>query len=329
MERLVSTFSRVLLLVIAALVTTAVQYLFTASGGRQNHTQVSSLVTLPSETTPTTTLANVGGHDDAKRELRASVILPMRSPHVFYDPNVRTVRPPRGVLLHGPPGTGKTMLARAAAHEARVPLITLHSAALESKWFGETPKLLNAVFTEARTRYAPCLIFMDEIDGLGRARSEQDQSCVYSFKCELLRNMDTLDGGAPVVVLACTNHVHALDPALRRRFQRTLHIGAPQEAERASILRALLKDETSSKKGSVADALARRTPGMTGADLTSLYEAASALRMHAATEEDLESVESAQDLVRRLGPLTTQHFEEAARRLSKPLMEEEEEAPNT
>ena len=258
-------------------------------------------------------LQDVGGHSSIKDELRASVLLPMQRPGIFYG-GPRAIRPPRGILLHGPPGTGKTMLARAIACESGVPLITLHSAALESKWWGESPKLLQAVFHEARTTYAPCIIFFDEIDGLGRTRNEQDQSCVYSFKCELLRNMDSIDDSA-VVVIACTNSVTSIDPALKRRFQRVLRVGKPSAEERRDVLKVITRDENDTV---LCSNVAERTHDYTGADMSSLYEEASSIRMRT-THIPWNRIRSGNDLVRRIGPLTLEHWEQAAINAGKPL----------
>ena len=249
--------------------------------------------------------ANVGGHAHAKRELRRIVLTPLRHPRLFYGDAPKALRPPRGVLLHGPPGTGKTMIARAMAGEAGVPLLALHAAALESKWYGESPKLLQAAFSLARDELAPCLVFFDEIDGLGRARQEGDAACVYALKCELLRNLDAL-GDTPVSVLACTNCPHALDPALRRRFESVVRIDLPTRSERLSILRVITAAEC------VEVATLRRvavaTDGYSGAALASLAKRASALRLEKGdvrtTARALRVSKDGHALLRALGPLT-------------------------
>ena len=248
---------------------------------------------------------DVGGHVRAKRELRRLVLLPLRHPRLFYGDAPKALRPPRGVLLHGPPGTGKTMIARAMAGEAGVPLLALHAAALESKWYGESPKLLQAAFALARDELAPCLVFFDEIDGLGRARQEGDAACVYALKCELLRNLDAL-GDAPVAVLACTNCPHALDPALRRRFESVVRIDLPTPSERLAILRVI----TAAERVEVATRrrVALATDGYSGAALAALAKRASALRLEKgdvrATARALRASEDGHALLRALGPLT-------------------------
>ena len=264
------------------------------------------------------TLRDVGGHDEIKDELHRCVIAPLRYPHLFYG-GPRAVQPPRGVLLHGPPGTGKTMLATATASEAGVPMIRVHAAAIESKWYGETPNRLRRIFEEARRR--PSIIFFDELDGIGRTRSEAEQSCTYTLKCELLRQMDAL-GDAPVVVLACTNCPRSLDPALRRRFARSLDVRPPRTAdERLSVLRALVRnDETGGDAdGSVLSSVAERSHGRTGSDLASLYQSTSARRMRNVSERVLDKVRDGHELLQRLGPLSLHDWEETAKNTGWPL----------
>ena len=316
-----SLFSRIILFIISTLIVVVVQRVLSnepilpmSGGGGENakDPRVDAMVTMPDQSRR---LSDVGGHTSVKEELTNSVTMPMRNPDVFYRSGLRSVKPPSGILLHGPPGTGKTMLARAVAAESGVPMITLHSAALESKWWGDSPKLLQAVFTQARKRYAPCIIFMDEIDGLGRARSESDQSCVYSFKCEMLRNMDSIQG-EPVVVIACTNCPQSLDPALSRRFQRKVEVPRPTRDERVSILTILMNQEH--RDSVTAVEVADNTDRFTGADLSSLYEAACSCRL-VRVGKRIERARNDTDLVRILGPLSMEDVRIGSRRISRPL----------
>ena len=206
------------------------------------------------------------------------------------------------------------MLARALAAEARVPLLALTAAVLENKWWGESAKLLQAAFQLAKTELQPCIVFFDEVDGLGgRARSEHDQACVYSFKTELLRNLDALDGEA-VMVLACTNCVHALDPALRRRLPTVVHVGKPDAAARRDILKRVLEDGQKESEGdaTVREAVAEACHECTGADLAALAADASAQRLDALA--DIDDEDDGAGLLRRLGPLTWTHWRAAAAR---------------
>ena len=315
---MVSLFTRLVMLIVTTLIAVVIQRAMSGESvlpkrGDGRDARVDAMVSVASATD--VKLAHVGGHLFAKEELTNSVTIPLRNPDVFYGSGLRSVRPPHGILLHGPPGTGKTMLARAVAAESGVPIITLHSAALESKWWGDSPKLLQSVFKQARTRFAPCIIFMDEIDGLGRARSEGDQSCVYSFKCELLRNMDSIQSD-PVVVIACTNCPRSIDPALLRRFQRKVEVSSPSLTERMSILKIIMSHE---HVDSVRpETIAEQTEAFTGADLSSLYEAACSSRLVRAGGR-IERARNDRDLVRILGPLTRNDIISGSRRTSKPL----------
>lgn len=253
--------------------------LFSMGGGDEYEKSIREGIVSPS----TLTLQDIGGLQDAKDALRRAVLLPMQFPDSFFR-GPKALHPPSGILLYGPPGTGKTLLARALASESMVPFISLSSANLESKWAGDSAKLIRAAFQVAR-KLQPAILFIDEIDGMGKQRSEMDQSYTYQFKVELLRNLDgveTKGENHAVVVIACTNCPASLDPALRRRLPCEIHISKPNEKERLDILRVIVRDEAKPPKD--MERLAKETDGMTGSDLSSLYTDASALRLAKKTD---------------------------------------------
>ena len=308
--------------VLSAVLVTIVTYLIskytgddfgglTGSVGGGHADTIRKLVTRPSGEY----LSYIGGHDAIKRDLQRSVLAPLKHPNVFFTGSP-AVRPPTGVLFHGPPGTGKTMLARALASESGVPFLALNNAVLESKWWGESPKLLASAFKVAKEELAPCIMFFDEIDGMGRTRCEQDQSCVYSFKCELLRNIDSVQN-EPVMIVACTNTVQSLDPALRRRFPKTIEVGRPDLSQRLAILKVLSQEETFLDI-TMLDSVAAASEQRSGADLKSLFAEASNIRMEGLSV-DLSTLKSGDDLLNLLGPLTWEHWVQAFQNLGFPL----------
>lgn len=283
-------------------------------GNDSHNATILALVTRADETG--TTLKDIGGYDRVKTDLRRAIVLPLKHPHIFYDEATPSLRPPCGILLTGPPGTGKTLLAKACAKESGANFLSLHAAALESKWWGESPKLLQSAFRLARTSLAPCIVFFDEIDGLGRSRSENDQSCVYSFKCELLRNIDGIDKDAdsPVTVLACTNCPDSLDAALKRRFTRTITVDVPTLQERRDILEVVSRKEMELDLP-LLDRIAEATQGLTGADLAAAYTEACSHRMwtSSGTEEDLQHFRDGREFIRHMGPLTKKDWTHSGR----------------
>lgn len=298
--KLILSIVYTLFLLVAGVVT------FLKSTGSESASTASSLfLTLPR----TETLDSIGGLRAVKEKLRRTVLLPLRFPRLYAEQPM--LRAPRGTLLCGPPGTGKTMLARALAVEANVPFMALHPAALENKWWGESPKILAAAFEEA-SKAAPSIMFFDEIDGIGRVRSEQDQSCVYSFKCELLRHMDGIQKlDAPIAILACTNCKASLDPALQRRFGQEIRIPLPDEEARLDILRKLTRHEAAAST-KVLRRVAAATAGKSGSDLASLFGAAVDARLDGVDlEEMLGGARDGAHLAQTLGPLTLAHWNAA------------------
>ncbi|KAL1956977.1 hypothetical protein VTO42DRAFT_6466 [Malbranchea cinnamomea] len=220
-------------------------------------------------------LADLGGVDDVIQELEDLIVLPMTRPQVYASSKVQ---PPRGVLLHGPPGCGKTMIANAFAAELGVPFIAISAPSIVSGMSGESEKALREHFEEAK-KVAPCLIFIDEIDAITPKRESAQREMEKRIVAQLLTCMDDLalekTDGKPVIVLAATNRPDSLDPALRRggRFDKEINLTVPSEPVREQILRALtrgmnLADDLDFKL------LAKRTPGFVGADLNDLVSTA-------------------------------------------------------
>ena len=261
---------------------------------------------------------HIGGLKLVKEEIRSQVLLPLKHPKIFFG-SVKSLHPPRGILFHGPPGTGKTMLARAIAAEAGVPFLSLTLANLENKYFGESSKLLNATFSLGR-KLQPCVLFFDEIDGMIRTRNDNDQSCVYGFKTEFLTHMDgiTTKTNDSLVVIGCTNCADKLDPAIRRRLPKQYHIQLPTRRELADILELNLKD-SSLDRSELESLVARMKDGCSGSDIADVVRTAWALRMmqHTSSAKFLERLEhldtTAEDVERIVGALKYEHLVDALR----------------
>ncbi|ODV84176.1 hypothetical protein CANARDRAFT_29334 [[Candida] arabinofermentans NRRL YB-2248] len=227
-------------------------------------------------TPPTITLSSLGGLDEVTRELMEVVGLPILHPELYLSTGIQ---PPRGVLLHGPPGCGKTTIANALAGELQVPFISLSAPSVVSGMSGESEKKLREIFEEAK-QLAPCLIFFDEIDAItpkrdGGAQREMERRIV----AQLLTSMDELSldktGGKPVIVIGATNRPDSLDAALRRagRFDREICINVPNEISRFNILESMTKQLKISGELGLME-LAKMTPGFVGADLKALVTSA-------------------------------------------------------
>ena len=177
---------------------------------------------------------DVGGMGDTIRQLREMVELPLRYPELFTRLGVD---PPKGVLLHGPPGTGKTRLARAVANESDASFFAINGPEIMGSAYGESEKRLRDVFEEA-AKAAPSIVFIDEIDSIAPKRSGTPGEAEKRLVAQLLTLMDGLHTGSNIVVMAATNRPDALDEALRRpgRFDREIVIGVPDESGRREIL---------------------------------------------------------------------------------------------
>ncbi len=210
---------------------------------------------------------DVGGMGDTIRQLREMVELPLRYPELFTRLGVD---PPKGVLLHGPPGTGKTRLAKAVANESDASFFTINGPEIMGSAYGESERRLREVFEEA-AKAAPSIVFIDEIDSIAPKRSGTPGEAEKRLVAQLLTLMDGLHTRSNIVVIAATNRPDAIDEALRRpgRFDREIVVGVPDEKGRREILGIHTRGMPLSADVDL-DELARTTHGFVGADLGAL-----------------------------------------------------------
>lgn len=254
---------------------------------------------------PTTTWEDVGGLEDVKRLLREAVEWPLAYRDMF---DAAGAEPPKGILLSGPPGCGKTLLAQAVASATRVNFISVKGPALLSRYVGESERAVREVFRKAK-QASPCLVFFDEIDalaprrGAGGAESHVSERVVGQFLAEL----DGIERLSGVLVLAATNRRDILDPALLRpgRFDALVEIPYPNERERLEILRVHARGKPLAP-GLRLDALAAQTEGLTGADLAAICQRAALHAIREAVEGARREARGARQIV-----IQQRHFEAA------------------
>ncbi|CAA0816548.1 AAA-type ATPase family protein, partial [Striga hermonthica] len=215
------------------------------------------------------TFDDIGALENVKDTLKELVMLPLQRPELFCKGQL--TKPCKGILLFGPPGTGKTMLAKAVATEAGANFINISMSSITSKWFGEGEKYVKAVFSLA-SKIAPSVIFVDEVDSmLGRRENPGEHEAMRKMKNEFMVNWDGLrtKDKERVLVLAATNRPFDLDEAVIRRLPRRLMVNLPDAANRAKILRVILAKEDLSPDVDL-DTVASMTDGYSGSDLKNL-----------------------------------------------------------
>lgn len=218
------------------------------------------------------TFDDIGALENVKESLQELVMLPLRRPDLFKG---GLLKPCKGILLFGPPGTGKTMLAKALATEANASFVNVSMSTITSKWFGEDEKNVRALFSLA-AKVSPTIIFIDEVDSmLGQRSRVGEHEAMRKIKNEFMAHWDGLLSKSTerVLVLAATNRPFDLDEAIIRRFQRRIMVGLPNAESRERILRTLLAKEKL-EEGFDFKELAIMTDGYTGSDLKNLCTAA-------------------------------------------------------
>jgi transitional endoplasmic reticulum ATPase len=215
---------------------------------------------------------DVGGHEELKDELREVVEYPLKYPEVYEKAGID---PAKGILLFGPPGTGKTMLAKAVATESGANFIAVRGPEVLSKWVGESEKAIREIFRKARM-YAPAVIFFDEIDALAPMRgASYDSGVTERLVNQLLAEMDGVEKLENVIIIAATNRPDILDPALLRpgRFEKLLYVPPPDVTSRKDILKVHTRGIPLSADTDLEE-ISNRTEGYTGADIAALVREA-------------------------------------------------------
>lgn len=249
-----------------------------------HETMVASALVEPDESKM---FSAIGGHTSIKKELTLHVVVPMKNSQVFY--SNESLKPPSGILLSGPPGTGKTLLATSLASECGIPFISIKPSLVEQKYFGESEKLVKAIFSFAK-KIQPCIIFIDEIDSMLRNRSEFEQSATYSVKTQFLQEMDRIENeNMKIIVVAATNNPQSLDKALYRRLPRSYIVDKPDLEARSDILKRVTQKEQPPVTPEDIEWIATKTDGLSGSDLKDVYKASASLRNESFSRRVLET----------------------------------------
>ncbi|XP_023741327.1 calmodulin-interacting protein 111 isoform X1 [Lactuca sativa] len=265
---------------------------------------------------PKVSWKDVGGQEEVKMQLMEAVEWPQKHQDAFR--RIGT-RPPTGVLLFGPPGCSKTLLARAVASEAKLNFLAVKGPELFSKWVGESEKAVKSLFAKARAN-APSIVFFDELDGLANIRGKENDGVSVSDRVmsQLLVELDGLNQRVNVTVIAATNRPDKIDSALLRpgRFDRLVYVGPPNEKDRKEIFRIHLQKMSCSFDVSI-DELATLSKGCTGADISLICREAAV----AAIEEKHDALEVRMDHLRsaieQVPPSDVESYEELTEKFQR------------
>ncbi|CAF3921791.1 unnamed protein product [Rotaria sordida] len=259
------------------------------------------------ENRPHVKFDDISGQEGAKRALEEAVILPVLRPEMFT--GLRA--PVRGILLFGPPGNGKTMLAKAVASEAKARFFNISASSLTSKYVGEGEKLVRALFAAAR-ELQPSIIFIDEVDSLLTTRKESEHDAMRRLKTEFLIQFDGVqtNNDDRILVLAATNRPFELDDAALRRFPRRIYIQLPDIRTREQLLKYLLNKQEHNLTENDFRWIANETNGYSGSDLTALAKDAA---MGPVRELDVEKLK--QLSISHIRSISQQDFVQALKKI--------------
>jgi transitional endoplasmic reticulum ATPase len=255
--------------------------------------------------------SDIGGLDEVKRELQEAVEWPLRYPDLYTQLDHSM---PKGILMHGPSGTGKTMLAKAVATESEANFISVKGPELLSKWVGESERGIREIFRRAR-QAAPCVVFFDEVDSIAPVRGLGGDSMVTErVVSQLLTEMDGIHSLNGVVTIAATNRSDMIDPALLRpgRFDRIVYVPLPDKTTRKKIIE-IHSSDTPISKDIDFEKIAELTDGFSGADVSSVVNTAVSIVLH----EYLQKYSSPEDATKHAAEahVTMKHFEDAIKKI--------------
>jgi transitional endoplasmic reticulum ATPase len=277
---------------------------------------------------PTVRWTDIGGLDNVKQELMESVEWPLKRPEVFKRMGIKS---PKGILLFGPPGCGKTLLAKAVATESEANFITIKGPEIFSKWVGESEKAIREVFRKGRTA-APAIIFFDELDAIlpRRGMGYSDSGVSERVISQLLTEMDGIETLENVVVIGATNRPDILDPAVLRpgRFDRLIYVPAPDENTRLEIFKIHTRGMPLSKDVSL-EQLAKMTEGYSGADIEAVCREAAMNALRRDIEAKEVTLKDFKDAMEKIKPSVTSDMENWYLSFSKRFKKERAAIPIT